>query len=300
MWSAVSRRNIRKKDVQSGVFFLYILPKKRKQRIREERKMKKSYLTLLLICSCITFLFACTKNESSHSADKESHVELTISAAASLQDVLKKIASHYEKEHPNVKIIYNFGGSGALQQQISNGAPVDLFFSAAEDKFDLLVEEGFIEKNKGTDLVGNELVLVVGKDQAENIRAFKDLPKIKKLAIGTPETVPAGKYAVETLERLNLLKEVEQQIVYAKDVRQVLTYVETGNVDAGIVYKTDAMISPKVKIAAVAKENTHSPIIYPVGVIKATSHKKEAEQFYNYLQKEKTLKIFEEFGFQKF
>ncbi|ANC78349.1 molybdate ABC transporter substrate-binding protein [Fictibacillus phosphorivorans] len=267
--------------------------------------MRRNFVILLLLCLFVTLLSACSKNETSKLADNsdnasnKENVELTISAAASLQDVLNKLATQYENEHPNISITYNFGGSGALQQQISNGAPVDLFFSAAEDKFDLLVEEGFIEKNKGTDLVGNELVLVVGKDQAQNIRAFEDLPKIKKMAIGTPETVPAGKYAVETLERSNLLKEVEQQIVYAKDVRQVLTYVETGNVDAGIVYKTDAMISSKVKIAAVAKYNTHSPIIYPVGIIKGTSHKKEAEKFYNYLQKEESLKTFEKFGFHK-
>jgi molybdate transport system substrate-binding protein len=261
--------------------------------------MKKIYLILLLICLCVTFLFACSKNESSKSTDKDSKVELTISAAASLQDVLNKIASNYEKEHPNVKITYNFGGSGALQQQISNGAPVDLFFSAAEDKFDQLVEEGLIEKEQGRDFVGNELVLVVGKDSTQDIKRFEDLIKVQKIAIGTPETVPAGQYAADTLKNLGLIKKVEKKIVYAKDVRQVLTYVETGNVDAGIVYKTDAMISSKVKVAAVAKENTHAPIIYPVGVIKATSHKKETEQFYNYLQKKETLKTFEKFGFQK-
>ncbi|MBN3554458.1 molybdate ABC transporter substrate-binding protein [Fictibacillus nanhaiensis] len=264
--------------------------------------MKRNFVILLLICLFVTLLSACSKNESSKLADSASNkenVELTISAAASLQDALNKIATQYEKEHPNVSITYNYGGSGALQQQISNGAPVDLFFSAAEDKFDQLVAEGLIEKHKGTDLVGNELVLVVGEDQTQAIKEFADLPKVKKVAIGTPETVPAGKYAVETLERLNLLKEVEQKIVYAKDVRQVLTYVETGNVDAGIIYKTDAMVSSKVKVASVAKEDTHSPIIYPVGIIKNTSHKKEAKQFYNYLKKEETLKTFEKFGFQK-
>ncbi|WP_137791778.1 molybdate ABC transporter substrate-binding protein [Bacillus sp. E(2018)] len=261
--------------------------------------MKKSYAILLLICLFSAFLSACSKNESSGSADKESNVELTISAAASLQDVLTIIATQYEKENPNVTITYNFGGSGALQQQISNGAPVDLFFSAAEDKFDQLVEKGLIKKEQGTDLVGNKLVLVVQKDSPLEINSFEGLVNVKKIAVGTPETVPAGKYATETLETLKLLKEVEKKIVYAKDVRQVLTYVETGNVDAGIVYKTDATISSKVKVAAVAKEDTHSPIIYPLGVIKETSHRKEAEQFYKYLQKEETLNTFEKFGFKK-
>jgi molybdate transport system substrate-binding protein len=261
--------------------------------------MKKSYTILLLICLLSTFLSACSKNEPSKSADKESNVELTISAAASLQDVLNKMASNYEKEHPNVKITYNFGGSGALQQQISNGAPVDLFFSAAEDKFDQLVEEGLIEKKQETDLVRNELVLVVRKDSSQDIKRFEDLIAVKKMAIGTPETVPAGQYAAETLENLGLIKKVEKKIVYAKDVRQVLTYVETGNVDAGIVYKTDAMTSSKVKVAAVANKDTHASIIYPVGVLKETPHKKEAERFFNYLQNDAALKTFVEFGFKK-
>ncbi|MBD7962862.1 molybdate ABC transporter substrate-binding protein [Fictibacillus norfolkensis] len=261
--------------------------------------MKKSYTILLLICLLSTFLFACSKNESSKSAEKDPNVEITISAAASLQDVLNKIASNYEKEHPNVKITYNFGGSGALQQQISNGAPVDLFFSAAEDKFDQLIEEGLIEKKQETDLVGNELVLVVRKDSSQDIKRFEDLIAVKKIAIGTPETVPAGQYAAETLENLGLIKKVEKKIVYAKDVRQVLTYVETGNVDAGIVYKTDAMTSSKVKVAAVANKDTHASIIYPVGVLKETPHKKEAERFFDYLQNDAALKTFVEFGFKK-
>lgn len=246
----------------------------------------------------------CSTNEANKKPEEQKQeasdqkVELTVSAAASLQDALNEITATFEKEHPNVKINYNFGASGALQQQISQGAPVDLFFSAAEDKFDQLVEEGLIEKEKGIDLVGNELVLVVPKDTTQQIKAFEDLAKADKISIGTPESVPAGKYAKETLEHLNIWKTVEGKMVYAKDVRQVLTYVETGNVDAGIVYKTDALISPKVEIVASANENTHAPIIYPVGVIKNSSHPKEAQLFYEYLQNETSMKTFEKYGFK--
>ncbi|MET3322709.1 UNVERIFIED_ORG: molybdate transport system substrate-binding protein [Peribacillus simplex] len=266
--------------------------------------MKKIYLLFFSIILLLLIVSGCSTNEQSKESEKQQQevsdkeVELTISAAASLQDALNDITVTFEKEHPNVKINYNFGASGTLQQQISQGAPVDLFFSAAEDKFDKLVEEGLIEKEKGIDLVGNEIVLVVPKDANQGIKAFEDLTKAEKISIGTPESVPAGKYAKETIENLNVWKAVEGKVVYAKDVRQVLTYVETSNVDAGIVYKTDALISPKVEIIATANENTHAPIIYPVGVIKNSSHSKEAQLFYEYLQNEKSMKTLEKYGFK--
>ena len=238
----------------------------------------------------------CSSNEESKKQEAgPEKVELTISAAASLQDAINEIKTAYEKENSNVKINLNFGASGALQQQISQGAPVDLFFSAAEDKFEKLKDEKLIEKGKN--LIGNEIVLVVPKDSDQSINEFEDLPKAEKMAIGTPETVPAGQYGKETLENLGVWKDIEEKVVYAKDVRQVLTYVETENVDAGIVYKTDALTSEKVAITATASEDTHTPIIYPVGVIKESSHLKEANAFYEYLQTEKAMEIFVKYGF---
>ncbi len=227
---------------------------------------------------------------------REKQIELTVSAAASLQDALNEIAANFEKEHSTIKINYNFGASGALQQQISQGAPVDIFFSAAVDKLDKLEEEGLIEKR--TNLVGNELVLIIPKNAQNTIRTFEDLDKADKLSVGTPESVPAGKYARETLEHLGVWKAVEGKIVYAKDVRQVLTYVETGNVDAGLVYKTDAIASKKVEIADSAGEETHGPIIYPLGIIKDTRHLKEATEFYEYLTGSESVRILEKYGFQ--
>ncbi|MFB5284785.1 molybdate ABC transporter substrate-binding protein [Peribacillus sp. Hz7] len=262
--------------------------------------MKKLCFLFFSILLLSLVMSGCSNNEPSKQTQEAANEEvtLTISAAASLQDALTDITATFEKEHPNVHITYNFGASGSLQQQISQGAPVDLFFSAAEDKFDTLVEEGLIEKDKGIDLVGNEIVLVVPKESDKEIKAFEDLTKAEKVSIGTPETVPAGKYAQETLEHLKIWTAVEKKVVYAKDVRQVLTYIETNNVDAGIVYKTDALISPKVEIVATAKENTHAPIIYPVGVIKNSSHPKEAQLFYEYLQNEQSIITFKKYGFK--
>ncbi|NHC38675.1 molybdate ABC transporter substrate-binding protein [Bacillus sp. MM2020_1] len=266
--------------------------------------MKKSYQLFLTMLLFLLVFTGCSANEQSKrpiekkQAAPEKNVELTISAAASLQDALTEITSNFNKEHGNLKINYNFGASGALQQQISQGAPVDLFFSAAEDKFDQLVIDGLIEKKNGIDLVGNELVLVVPKDSTKGIKTFEDLTKADKLSIGTPESVPAGKYAKEVLGNLTIWNSVEGKIVYAKDVRQVLTYVETGNVDAGMVYKTDALTSNKVEIAATADKKTHTPIVYPVGIIKASSHPKEAMLFYEYLNSNEAMEVFKKYGFK--
>lgn len=259
--------------------------------------MKKK--SLLFFSSMILFLLmaGCQSENTEEKQDAAGEsVELTISAAASLQDALTEIEARFEKAYPNVLINFNFGASGSLQQQISQGAPADLFFSAAEDKFDKLVNDGLIEEKNGMDLLGNELVLVVPKDS--KIESFHDLTQADKLSIGTPESVPAGKYAKELLENMDIWNKVEEKVVPAKDVRQVLTYVETNNVDAGIVYKTDALISEKVDMVDTADENTHNPIIYPLGVIKDTSHPEEAKLFYDYLQNEVSLDIFEEYGFK--
>ncbi|MEH7011278.1 molybdate ABC transporter substrate-binding protein [Neobacillus niacini] len=266
--------------------------------------MKKNNLIIYSMMLLLLVLSGCSANEQTKKPEEqkqevsEKKVELTISAAASLQDALNEITATFEKEHSNVKVNYNFGASGALQQQISQGAPVDLFFSAAEDKFDKLVQDGIIDKAKGTDLVGNELVLVVPNDTKKEIKTFEDLTKTDKISIGTPEAVPAGQYAKETLEKLNVWTAIEGKVVYAKDVRQVLTYVETNNVDAGIVYKTDALLSKKVKMVATAKDNTHAPIIYPLGVIKNSKYPKEAQLFYDYLQNETSMKTLEKYGFK--
>ncbi|MBP0725761.1 molybdate ABC transporter substrate-binding protein [Bacillus sp. RG28] len=226
-------------------------------------------------------------------------IELTISAAASLKDSLIEIQSVYEKSHPNVKLRFNFGASGTLQQQIENGAPVDLFFSAGKDKFNKLIKEGLTSKKESVDLIGNELVLIEPKNSNFQVKNFEDLKlnEVKKISIGTPDLVPAGQYAKESLENMNLWSSINQKIVYAKDVRQVLSYVETGNVDAGVVYKTDALTSKKVKIVETANNQTHKPIIYPVGIISDTKNHNETKEFYSFLQSKKSMEIFEKHGF---
>ena len=151
-------------------------------------------LAILTIGLLLIVLSACSTEESA----TNNNIELTVSAAASLKNALHEIKVAYEKEHENVTIHFNYGGSGSLQQQISEGAPVDLFFSAAEDKFDLLVEEGKIAKEDGVDLLGNSLVLIVPKED-KKINSIEDLTKeeVDYISIGIVETVPAGKYGKE-------------------------------------------------------------------------------------------------------
>lgn len=135
------------------------------------------------------------------------------------------------------------------------------------------------------------------KDGDSPVTGFDNLTDSEKIALGTPESVPAGAYGKESLTNLSLWDKVKDKIVYGKDVRQVLSYVETGNVDAGVVYKTDALISKKVKIVDETKADTHSPIVYPLGIVKDTKHPKEAKQFYDYLQTDEAMKVFEKYGF---
>lgn len=253
--------------------------------------MKKWFLIGFVI---IVFLSttACTKNE-------PESVELTISAASSLHDALTEIKENFEAEHKQVSLLFNIGGSGALKQQILQGAPADLFLSAAEDHFNELIQKGMIEDNKQVDLLSNQLVLITNKDNTKSLAYFADLKtdKINKIAIGIPESVPAGMYAKQTLQNLALWDIVEPKLVQTKDVRQVLAYVETGNVDAGLVYLTDAKASSKINIVAAANEQNHDAIIYPAGILKDSHHQKEAELFLDFLQSETAKSIFKKYGF---
>ncbi|MBD2868744.1 molybdate ABC transporter substrate-binding protein [Paenibacillus arenilitoris] len=227
------------------------------------------------------------------------HVELTVSAAASMTDALEEIKTAYEAANPNVGLTFNFGASGALQQQIEEGAPADLFLSAAVKNMKALVDGGFIDAEGQKTLLANELVAVVSASGNAAVAGMEDLTneEVKKVAIGIPESVPAGSYAKEALEGAALWETLRPKLVQAKDVRQVLQYVETGNVDVGFVYKTDAMTSDKVKVAYPVDPAAYTPIEYPAGIVKATKHPEEAERFYAYLQTEPAHDVFVKYGF---
>lgn len=226
-------------------------------------------------------------------------VELIISAAASMTDALKEIQLAYETQTPSTKLNFNFGASGALQQQIEQGAPADLFLSAATKNMKTLVDKQLIDADQQKNVLSNEVVAVVSADRQVSVTSVDDLPKsdMKNIAIGIPESVPAGGYAKEALTSAKLWDTIQPKMVQAKDVRQVLQYVETGNADVGFVYKTDALTSDKVKVAFAVDSASYTPVEYPIGIVKATKHSKEAEAFYAYLQTQEALDVFVKYGF---
>lgn len=264
---------------------------------------------LVLLMMLAAALSACSPGGSAQSGTASQQggwassgtTELTVSAAASLTDSLQEIQTIYEQKFPNVKLTFNFAASGTLQKQIEQGAPADLFLSAGSKQMEALVSQKLIDPDHQTNLLTNELVLVVPKDSPNPPTSLQDLskPALKRLAVGTPESVPAGMYARQTLQAANLWDSLQPRIVQTKDVKQVLSHVETGNADAGFVYKTDALESNGVHIAFTAAPDSHDPIVYPAGVLAGTAHREEAAQFYAYLQTDEAQAVFEKYGFSR-
>ncbi|WP_166512294.1 molybdate ABC transporter substrate-binding protein [Desulfallas thermosapovorans] len=254
--------------------------------------MKRLLLLPLGMFILLLVLTGCGDNDSSEK------INLTVSAAASLQDAAREIEQVYTRENPNVTLTYNFASSGALQKQIEEGAPVDLFISAGQSQMDALEEKGLIIEDSRSDLLGNELVLIAGKDSP--LSGFDELTgdQVNKISIGAPESVPAGKYAREALTGMGLWDAIQPKLVLAKDVRQVLTYVETGNVDAGLVYHSDALMGDNIKVLAAAPADTHKPIVYPMAIIKNTKQQAATEAFMNFLDGPEAREIFARYGFK--
>lgn len=227
-------------------------------------------------------------------------VELRVSAAASLTDSMKDLETLYVKDNPGVKIVFNFGSSGALQQAIENGGETDLFFSAAQKQMDALDTQGELAEGTRRNLLGNEVVLIVPKDAKIKIESFEDLARedVRRIALGEPKGVPVGQYSAEVLSKLNLLEAVKGKAVYGSDVRQVLSWVEAGEADCGIVYATDAAVSAGVEVIASAPAGSHKPIIYPAAVIKSSKHVDAAKKFLDFTTSEPAKKIFERYGFK--
>lgn len=226
-------------------------------------------------------------------------VEITVSAAMGLKEALLDIQKDYEAKQPGVKIVYNLAASGALQTQIEQGAPADIFISAAEKQLDELQKKNLINPATRKNLVGNQLVLIVPKDSNLGLTSFKDLAedKVKRFGLGTPETVPAGQYGMEVFKSLGIWDDVKAKTVLGKDVRTLVAYAETGNVDASVVFSTVAVTSDKVKIVAAAPPGSHQPIIFPGAVLTGAKQPKAAEEFLNYLASPEGIKVFVKYGF---
>jgi len=268
--------------------------------------MKKQLLFILILLMAV--LSACSGKSDDSSSDKKDttkkdtseKVELTVSAAVSLTDALEEMQKDFEKEH-NVSMKFNLGSSGTLAQQIQQGAPADVFISANQEWMDKLEESKDIRKSTRTDVTGNSIVLVAKKGEKPAVTKIKDItPKTAgQIAIGNPDSVPAGEYTKETLEHLKKWDALKDNFIMGKDVRQVLTYTETGNAEIGFVYSSDAKISDKVDILDTADKSWHESITYPAAVTSDTKHQKQAKAFVDYLESDKGQEILKKYGFEK-
>ncbi len=228
----------------------------------------------------------------------QSNASLLVSTAASLKEAMEEIKTNYQQSKPGVTINFNFGASGALLQQIQQGAPADIFISAGKKQVDTLEQSGQLVAGTRSILANNRLVLIVPRS-AVGVTSFFNLTRddIKKIAIGEPRSVPAGQYAEQVLQKLGIYNKVKAKFVYANNVRQVLAAVESGNADAGLVYRTDAKISNKVKTVVAADEKYHSPIVYPMGVLKQSKNVAAATEFVQYLSQEQAKGVLKKYGF---
>jgi molybdate transport system substrate-binding protein len=219
-----------------------------------------------------------------------------VSAAASLTDALQELAASYESKEGD-KPVFNFGASSVLARQIAEGAPADLFISADEEKMDQLEKKSLVKTGTRKSLLSNSLVIVVEQNSKLALNSPQDLTKLKRLALAETKTVPAGIYARKYLENLGLWKEVSGKIIPTENVRAALSAVESGNVDAGIVYKTDAAISKTTKVAYEVPRKDLPEISYAFAVMNTGKQSGAAQRFLNYLASDKSLKVFEKYGF---
>ena len=259
------------------------------------REKLKSGLRVLCFCGLAALLAGLP----ARSAAAEDKTELMVLAAASLTDVLNELAAVYKKKNSQVNLVISYAGSGALQTQIEQGAPVDVFVSAAAKNMDALVDKGLMLADSKRNLLTNSIVLVTPAKSGLKLASFQDCAsdKVKMIALGDPASVPAGQYAMEVFESLGIADAVKAKANLGTDVRQVLTWVEEGTVDCGVVYATDAAGSKKVTVAASAPPGSHKPIIYPAALAAAGKHQAEAAAFLEFLASDQAGVIFKKYGF---
>ncbi|EOD5339747.1 molybdate ABC transporter substrate-binding protein [Vibrio parahaemolyticus] len=227
--------------------------------------------------------------------------DLKVYAASSMTNAIDEIAQDF-KEKYDVTVTPVYGGSSSIARQIINGAPADVFVSANTKWMDYLVDEGVIDSDNVTNLVRNSLVLIAPQSSSLAVFNFADANAWEaalngsRLALGNPTSVPAGMYAKESLTTLGVWKEIQTKVAPAKNVRLALALVERGEAPLGVVYKTDAQLTNKVKIVGEFASDTHAAIVYPAAVVNDST---ESRQFFQYLKSEDAKRVFAHYGFQQ-
>ncbi|MTV21879.1 molybdate ABC transporter substrate-binding protein [Staphylococcus delphini] len=256
----------------------------------------KRWVSLLMVIGLFAVILSACGQKGTQSSDQKSTSEqsLTISAAASLTDVTKALEKAFHEKYPHVDVSFNYGGSGALREQIDKGAPVDVFMSANTKDVDMLKEKGKVQHTY--DYVHNKLVLIHRK--GSDIQSIDQLGDNDQLAIGEVKSVPAGKYAKTYLEDQNQWSSVEERIVYAKDVREVLNYVNKGNAKLGFVYQTDLYVgtTPHTGVEKVSDAPLKSPIVYRMGTVTDTE---AANAWYDFMKSNTAQRILKDYHFEK-
>lgn len=257
--------------------------------------MKKT-LALFLLTALV--LSGCS-SEDQIQVDSMEKTLINISAAVSLKGALTDIESIYEAQYPDQDIVLNFGGSGALQAQIEEGAPVDVFFSAGAKQIDSLEEKNLIINESRKSFLRNSLVVITPSKSQLSPKEIKDLSddNFAKISHADPALAPAGQYATEAINYYNLKDQLGSKTVLSPDVKTTLTWVEAGEVDAGFVYMTDAMTTSKVNVGFTVDSASHSPIEYPAAIIKDSRNLQGASQLMEFVSTEQFLDIFQKYGF---
>ena len=226
---------------------------------------------------------------------------ILVAAAASLKNAYEdKLIPMFEEQYPGVTVEGTYDSSGKLQTQIEEGADADVFFSAATKQMNALEDEGLVDADSVVELLENKIALIVPKNSTLGITGFEDITKAEKIALGDPESVPVGQYSKEAFENLGMWDDVEAKTSFGTNVTEVLSWVAAGSADAGIVYLTDATTSDQfdqVKVIGYAPEGSVSKVIYPVGVVSASTKKDAAQKFVDYLGTDDALSFFAEYGF---
>ena len=226
--------------------------------------------------------------------------EILVAAAASLKNAYEdKLIPMFEEANPGVIVKGTYDSSGKLQTQIEEGLDADVFMSAATKQMKALDEEGMIASDTITDLLENKIVLIVPAGNEKKLEKFEDIEKADSIALGDPASVPAGQYSEEALTNLGIWDKIQDKVSFGTNVTEVLNQVAAASADAGIVYATDAAsMADKVEVVAEAPEGSLSKkVIYPVAVVKGTAHEEVAKEFVAFLQTDKAITVFEDYGF---
>jgi len=226
--------------------------------------------------------------------------DVTVSAAASLTNAFKALAPAFEASHPGTKVLLNFAASDALLAQVAKGAPVDVFAAADQDTMERAQQQHLLAPGTRHDFVANSLVLITPVDGGLLLKSLADLqqPAVKRVALGKPEGVPAGRYAKGALEAAGVWTAVAPKAVYAQNVRQALDYVARGEAEAGFVYGTDALVQ-KDKVRVLLTVPTDTPIRYPIALIQQGPNPAGAKAFIDFVMSPQGQAVLAGFGFSR-